>query len=113
MSSYPEKTCEIDRLVRNAKLVKAALAGKKTEQRRDGVYGYPGETFELDGQKFEITSLTHDRLGDMTDVDARSEGFDDLEAYRSLIIRMHRGMTWDVEHRVWVHRFRLLTDDAV
>jgi hypothetical protein len=49
----------------------------------------------------------------MTDVDARSEGFDDLEAYRSLIIRMHRGMTWDVEHRVWVHRFRLLTEDAV
>jgi hypothetical protein len=106
MSEYPEKTCEIDRLVRNAKLVRAALAGEKTEQRRDGVYGYPGESFELEGQPFEIVSLTHDRLGDMTDADAASEGFPDLESYRSLIIRMHRGMEWDPEHRVWVHRFQ-------
>lgn len=106
MSRYPEKTCEIDRLVRNPKLVRAALAGEKTEQRRDGVYGYPGETFELDGQAFEIVSLTHDRLGDMTDAEASAEGFGDLESYRSLIIRMHRGMEWDPDHLVWVHRFR-------
>lgn len=105
MSEYPEKTCEIDRLVRQKKLVDAALSGQKTEQRRDGVYGLPGETFELQGQVFEITSLTHDRLGDMTDEDAAREGFGDLESYRSLIIRMHRGMEWDPEHRVWVHRF--------
>ncbi len=106
MTEYPEKTCDIDRLVRNAKLVRAALSGQKTEQRRDGVYGYPGETFELEGRTFEIVSLTHDRLGDMTDVEASAEGFEDLESYRSLIVRMHRGMEWDPEHRVWVHRFR-------
>jgi hypothetical protein len=108
VTEYPEKTCDIDRLVRNPKLVRAALAGVKTEQRRDGVYGYPGETFELDGQKFEIVSLTHDRLGDMGDAEASAEGFGDLESYRSLIIRMHKGMEWDLEHRVWVHRFRIV-----
>jgi len=106
VNDYPEKTCTIDRLVRQKKLVAATLAGDKTEQRRDGVYAYPGETFELEGRSFEITSLTHDRLGDMTDADARSEGFGDLESYRALIIRMHRGMDWDPDHRVWVHRFR-------
>ena len=106
MSSYPEKTCTIDRLVRQKKLVEAALAGRKTEQRRDGVYGYPGETFELEGQTFEITSLTHESLGSMTDAEARAEGFPDLEAYRALIVRMHKGMEWDETHRVWVHRFR-------
>lgn len=106
MSKYPEKTCTIDRLVRQKKLVEAVLEGRKTEQRRDGVYGYPGETFDLDGRSFEITSLTHDPLGSMTDVEARAEGFPDLDAYRALIVRMHRGMEWDANHLVWVHRFR-------
>lgn len=103
---YPEKTCTIDRLVRQKKLVDATLAGTKTEQRRDGVYGYPGESFLLAERRFEIVSLTHDRLGEMTDEEARAEGFPDLETYRALIIRMHRGMKWDPDHLVWVHRFR-------
>ena len=107
-TEYPEKTCTIDRLVRNERLVRAALAGRKTEQRRDGVYGYPGETFELEGRTFEIVDLRHDRLGDMSEADARAEGYEDLAAYRDLILRMHRGMEWDEEHRVWVHRFRLV-----
>lgn len=105
-SDYPEKTCTLDRLVRQKKLVDATLAGRKTEQRRDGVYGYPGETFTLDDRTFEIVSLTHDRLGDMTTSDAEAEGFPDLESYKALIVRMHRGMEWDPEHRVWVHRYR-------
>jgi hypothetical protein len=106
VSEYPEKTCTIDRLVRQKKLVASTLEGQKTEQRRDGVYAYPGETFDLEGRTFEITSLSHDRLGDMTNVEAQSEGFEDLESYRALIIRMHRGMEWNPDHRVWVHRFR-------
>ncbi len=105
-SEYPEKTCTIDRLVRHKRLVSAARDGKKTEQRRDGIYGYPGETFELEGQRFEIVGLSHDRLGDMSERDAQSEGHATLDDYRDLILRMHRGMEWDVEHRVWVHRFR-------
>jgi hypothetical protein len=90
-------------------LVRSALKGEKTEQRRNGVYGYPGELFELDGESFEITSLTHDRLGDMGEVEARKEGFEDLDAYKSLIARMHKGMAWDPEHLVWVHRFQLVS----
>ena len=104
--AFPEKTCEIDRLVRQKKLVDATLSGSKTEQRRDGVYGYPGDRFELQGRLFEITSLSHDRLGDMTEEHAKREGFPDLDSYRSLIVRMHRGMEWDPDHRVWVHQFR-------
>ena len=108
MPTYPEKTCTIDRLIRTSRLIDAALAGEKKEQRRNGIYGYPGETFELKGQLFEITALSHDRLGDMTEADAAAEGFSDLDSYRSLIIRMHKGMKWDEKHRVWVHRFRLV-----
>ena len=45
MSDFPEKTCEIDSLVTHAKLVEAAIAGRKTQQRRNGIYAYPGEAF--------------------------------------------------------------------
>lgn len=107
MSDYPEKTCTIDRLVRQKKLVESALAGVKTEQRRDGVYAYPGETFELKGSTFEMVSLTHEPLGNLDDEGALAEGFESLTQYRDLILRMHKGMEWDPEHLVWVHRFRL------
>jgi len=50
---YPEKSCSIARLVTHPKFVAAVLAGEKTQQRRDGIYAYPGETFELEGIQFK------------------------------------------------------------
>lgn len=105
MSDYPEKTCSIDRLVTHAKLVEATKAGTKTQQRRDGVYGLPGETFDLDGIKFVVTDLTRQRLGDMTDDDAKAEGYPSLDMYRDIILKMHTGMTWEADSLVWVHSF--------
>jgi len=105
MTEYPAKTCEIDRLVTHEKLVAAALQGRKTQQRRDGIYGYPGETFELDGVSFVMKDLRRQNLGDITEEDANSEGYPSLAMYRDLILRMHQGMSWDAEHPVWVHEF--------
>jgi hypothetical protein len=106
--NYPEKTCEIERLVTHPKLVEAALAGTKTQQRRNGIYGYPGEEFELEGTKFVITDLNHVRLGDMTEEDARAEGFPNIAFYRDVIIKMHAGMEWDEDHLVWLHEFKIV-----
>ena len=105
MSTYPPKTCEIDRLLRHPKLVEAAKAGLKTQQRRDGIYAYPGEEFELDGVGFVVTSLERRSLGEMTEDDAKAEGYPNLETYRDLILKMHAGMSWDESHLVWVHSF--------
>ncbi len=105
MNDFPEKTCAIDRLVRHPKLVMAALKGEKTQQRRDGVYAYPGETFELDEISFVVTALKRQRLGEMSDVDARAEGYPSLAMYKSLILRMHKGMDWNEDAQVWVHCF--------
>lgn len=102
---YPEKTCDIDRLVRHPKLVEAAIAGIKTQQRRGGVYAYPGETFFLQDTKFTVTALERATLGDMTDADAQAEGYPSMAAYKDLILRMHAGMEWDESHKVWVHKF--------
>ena len=105
MTEYPEKTCEIDRLVTREKLVAAALQGRKTQQRRDGIYGYPGETFQLDGVSFTIKDLRRQHLGEMTEEDAHREGYPSMEVYRNLILSMHQGMSWESEHPVWVHEF--------
>ncbi len=107
MTDYPEKTCEIDRLIRHPKLVEAAKAGHKTQQRRDGIYAYPGETFELDGVEFTVTDLKRQKLGDMTDADANAEGYPSLEMYKGLILKMHAGMMWEAESLVWVHCFEI------
>ncbi|MDF1832784.1 MAG: hypothetical protein P1U52_10550 [Porticoccaceae bacterium] len=108
MSDYPEKTCEIGSLVRHPKLVAAARAGQKTQQRRDGVYAYPGETFELEGDVFEVAALERQRIGDMCDADARAEGYPTLEVYKQVILSMHEGMTWNDDDLVWVHQFTKL-----
>ncbi len=105
MSDYPEKTCSIENLVRQPKLIEAVLAGRKTQQRRNGVYAYPGESFELEGVAFNVTGLNRQRLGDMTDADAQAEGFPSLAMYKDLILRMHTGMTWNEDDLVWVHSF--------
>ncbi|MGZ8250054.1 ASCH domain-containing protein, partial [Methylomagnum sp.] len=88
------------------RLVEATKTGQKTQQRRDGLYAYPGETFELDGVAFTVTEVERRRLGDMTEADAQAEGYPNLAVYKDLILKMHAGMTWDEEHLVWVHHFQ-------
>lgn len=109
MSDYPEKTCTVDRLVRNKKSIKASVSGLKTQQRRDGVYAYPGETFTLDGHEFVISDLTRESLADMDDRSAQAEGYTDLASYRGLILKMHPGMSWDESSLVWVHHYEKKT----
>ncbi len=104
--NYPEKTCTIDRLIRHPKLIEAAIAGRKTEQRRDGLYAYPGERFSLGNATFVVEDVFRQRLGEMTDEDARAEGFSNLEAYKAFVLSLHPGMRWRDEGLVWVHRFR-------
>ncbi len=111
MAEYPEKTCTVDQLVTNDRMVESALSGQKVQQRRNGVYAYPGERFDLSGVPFEVTSVEQQRLGDMTESDARKEGFPDLDTYRSIIVRMHGGMEWDVDQKVWLHEFAKCTGE--
>jgi len=105
-TDYPAKTCEITRLVTHPNLVAAAIEGVKTQQRRDGVYAYPNETFELEGISFVVTSVERQRIGDMTDADAQAEGYPNLEMYKQIILKMHANMAWNDDGLVWVHSFK-------
>ena len=106
MTNYPQKSCQIDRLVTYPKLVAAVLAGQKTQQRRDGIYAYPGEKFTLEGIEFTVIGLDRQALGDMSNADAQAEGYPSLEIYKDLILRMHAGMEWIETNQVWVHSFK-------
>lgn len=93
-------------MIRHPKLIEAAIDGRKTQQRRDGLYAYPGEVFALEGVEFEVTTVERRKLGEMTDEDAQAEGYPNLAMYKDIILKMHANMEWNAESLVWVHSFR-------
>ncbi|WJH34047.1 ASCH domain-containing protein [Paenibacillus aurantius] len=104
--ALPPKTCSVDRLVTVQEDVARVLDGTKTATRRNGRYADPGEIMELEGRRFEVHKVYSQALGEITDEDAKAEGFDDFNSYKEYILSMHKGMPWIPHARVWVHEFR-------
>jgi uncharacterized protein YhfF len=92
-------------LLPNEHVQEMALAGELTQLHRGQAYAEAGDTFAVDGQRFEVTDVTHRTLGDITDEDARREGSPDLEAYRERLRRAHDDFEWDDDSDVVRHRF--------
>lgn len=103
--ALPPKTCEIDRLITMEDDINKVLEGKKSATRRNGRYADVGEIMELKGKKFVVDHVYSQSLGELTDADARREGFDTIEEYRDSILAYHPGMPWLPQMRVWVHEF--------
>ena len=108
--SLPPKTCTIDRLITLEEDIKKVLAGKKTATRRNGRYADLGEIMTLEGRKVVVEKVYPQSLGELTDEDARSEGYQSLEEYKQSILSLHPGMPWLPQMRVWVHEFRPLEE---
>jgi N4-acetylcytidine amidohydrolase len=105
-NELPPKTCSVDRLVTVKEDVQKVLEGKKTATRRNGRYADVGEVMTLEGQDFVVERVYSQSLGELTDEDARQEGFESLEDYKQSILSIHPGMPWVPQMRVWVHEFR-------
>lgn len=105
-TTLPPKTCSIERLVTMESDVKKVLAGEKTATRRNGRYADPGEIMTLEGKQFVIERVYSQSLGELTDEDARREGYPTVEEYKQSILAYHPGMPWLPQMRVWVHEFR-------
>lgn len=89
----------------NDRTLEAVARGEMTQIHRGQQYAEEGDTFELDGQSFEVVEVTERTLGDMTDEDARREGSPDLAAYRERMVRAHGGnFEWDETATVFRHR---------
>ena len=89
----------------NEHVQQMAAAGKVTQLHRGHKYADEGDTFEIDGQTFEVTAVTRRTLGDLTDEDAKKEGSADLDAYRERLKRVHDEFEWDDDSEVVRHRF--------
>lgn len=104
-NNLPEKSCSIERLVTIEEDVKKVLNNEKTATRRNGVYAYPGEIMVLEGQEFKVDALYTQKLGELTDEDAKTEGYETVEAYKASILALHPKMPWLPTMSVWVHEF--------
>ncbi|WP_254273241.1 ASCH domain-containing protein [Haloarcula marina] len=89
----------------NEHVQQMAAAGRVTQMHRGHRYADEGDTFDIDGQTFEVTDVTERTLGDMTDEDAQREGSEDLAAYRERLKRVHDEFEWDDDSEVVRHRF--------
>lgn len=81
-----------------------ALEGEITQLHRGDPHAEEGDTFAIDGTTFAVVDVFEQRLGELTDEDARAEGSPDLEAYRRRIERTH-DTEWDDEKTAFCHRF--------
>jgi hypothetical protein len=105
-NALPPKSCSVERLVTLEGDVKKVLAGEKTATRRNGRYADPGEIMTLEGRQFVVENVYSQGLGELTDADARREGFESVEEYKQSILSIHPGMPWLPQMRVWTHEFR-------
>lgn len=105
-TNLPPKTCTIERLVTLPADVEKVLNGQKTATRRNGRYADIGEVMTLQGKDFVVERVYSQSLGELTDEQAKQEGYESLEKYKELILSIHPGMPWLPSMKVWVHEFQ-------
>ena len=86
------------------------LAGEVTQLHRGDRHADPGDTFIIGDTEFVVTTVRSERLGELTDEDARKEGSADLAAYKQRIERTH-DTEWDDDTEAVLHRFEPREDD--
>lgn len=102
-------------LLPNEHVRTAVREGEVTQITRGATnrYAGAGDTFALEGERFEVTAVEERTLGDLTDADARREGSASLEAYRKRMRRVHGGnFEWDPTSDVVTYRFERLDADG-
>ena len=85
------------------------LAGDVTQLHRGDQHASEGDRFEIDGTTFEVTTVETERLGELTDADARAEGSPNLEAYKQRIEQTHN-TEWDDDSEAVLHEFEPVDD---
>ena len=99
---------DADDILPNDRVQQSVLEGEITQLTRGASnrYAEEGDTFEIDGDAFVVTSVDRRTLGDFTDADARREGSESLSAYKQRMQRVHPdGFTWDDSDEVLTYRF--------
>ena len=97
---------DVDTLLPNGHVKELVADGEMTQLTRGQAYADEGDTFEIDGDTYAITTVEELTLGELTDEDAQREGSADLDAYKKRLVRAHGGdFEWDDDADVVRHRF--------
>ena len=97
---------DVDTLLPNGHVKELVAEGEMTQLTRGQAYADEGDTFEIDDETYQVTSVEEMTLGEMTDADAQREGSADLDAYKKRLVRAHGGdFEWDDDADVVRHRF--------
>jgi len=99
---------DADAILPNDRIQRSVADGEITQLTRGAGtrYAEAGDTFEIDGDTFEVASVERRTLGDFTDDDARREGSESRSAYKRRMERVHPdGFTWDDSDEVLTYRF--------
>ena len=84
----------------------AILNGKKTCTSRNKRYGYIGDQFEIDGQKFVLTWVSHVYLDDVAHLKYQDEGFESPNQFIEVWNQIHPRKGFDPLQTVWLHEFK-------
>ncbi|WP_106495133.1 hypothetical protein [Lentibacillus sp. Marseille-P4043] len=103
--TWPEKY-DINKLVSIQKDIDKIVKGEKTSVRRNDRYADPGDTVTLDGHPFIVENIYPQKLGNVTEENARQEGYESLDEYKHGLTSIHHGAVWDPDLEVWVHELR-------
>lgn len=101
----PTKTGSIEKLVTVPQDVEKVIKGQKTATRRNGRYADIGEVMTLEGHQFIIENVYRQTLGELTNENAKKEGYETVEEYKNSILSSHPGMPWSPDMKVWVHEY--------
>ena len=96
---------DAETLLPSRRMRENARSGEISQLHRGQRYAEKGDTFDIDGESFEVVEVTERTLGDMTDEDAQKEGARDLEHYKEILERAHDNFEWDDESDIYRHRF--------
>lgn len=103
--SWPDKF-DIQDLVTRENDIEKIINGNKTSVRRNDRYADPGDTLELQGHTFEVSHVYPQKLKDVTEENAKQEGYQNLEEYKKTLTSIHHGAVWEPEAIVWVHELK-------
>lgn len=99
---WPDKY-DINKLVSIEKDIDKITKGDKVSVRRNDRYADVGDDLVLNGHLFEVENVYPQFLKNVTDKNAREEGYDSLDSYKEALTSIHEAAVWDPEQLVWAH----------
>ena len=102
---WPEKYA-ISKLITRQTDIDKIIKGEKTTIRRNDRYADIGDEIGFGKLTFIVNNIYQQKLKSLTNKDAKQEGYNNLEEYKTALTSIHQGAVWDPEAVVWTHELK-------